>query len=114
MGKFVTRLIVVCNGQISQWENSLHAICQLAKSSQPPILEPVYLQGTQRSSHVGVLKGNPRRVTCTAFICLCGVGKVHRPTIADNGDPVAVSLCGLQRPATSNAYSKEIPGKFHP
>ena len=39
------------------------------------------------------------------------VWEVHRPTIADNGDPVAVSLCGLHRPATS-AYSKEIPGKL--
>ena len=69
---------------------------------------PVYTWA--RSSHVGVLKGNPRRVyLCAVFVCV--VWEVHRPTITDNGDPVAVSLCGLHRPATS-AYSKEIPGKL--
>ena len=56
---------------------------------------------TQRKSKEGYL--------CAVFVCV--VWEVHRPTIADNGDPVAVSLCGLHRPATS-AYSKEIPGKL--
>ena len=56
---------------------------------------------TQRKSKEGYL--------CAVFVCV--VWEVHRPTIADNGDPFAVSLCGLHRPATS-AYSKEIPGKL--
>ena len=56
---------------------------------------------TQRKSKEGYL--------CAVFVCV--VWEVHRPTIADNGDPVAVSLCGLHRPATS-AHSKEIPGKL--
>ena len=56
---------------------------------------------TQRKSKEGYL--------CAVFVCV--VWEVHRPTIADNGDPVAVSLCGLHRPATS-VYSKEIPGKL--
>ena len=56
---------------------------------------------TQRKSKEGYL--------CAVFVCV--VWEVHCPTIADNGDPVAVSLCGLHRPATS-AYSKEIPGKL--
>ena len=56
---------------------------------------------TQRKSKEGYL--------CAVFVCV--VWEVHRPTIADNGDPVAVSLCGLHRPATS-AYSKEITGKL--
>ena len=63
MGKFVTRLIVVCNVDGAK----------SAQSSQPigPILEPVYTW--VQSSHIGVLKGNPRRVTCVRYLFVwCG------------------------------------------
>ena len=100
MGKFVTRLIVVCNvdgaksanGKIryalfvkpSQVNQLVQSLNQLMGTIQPR-------RHTQRKSKEGYL--------CAVFVCV--VWGVHRPTIADNGDPVAVSLCGLHRPATS-------------
>ena len=91
MGKFVTRYL---SSQVksTNWSNPWTSIHM--GTIQPR-------RRTQRKSKEGYL--------CAIFVCV--VWEVHRPTIADNGDPVAVSLCGLHRPATS-AYSKEIPGKL--
>ena len=91
MGKFVTRYL---SSQVksTNWSNPWTSIHM--GTIQPR-------RRTQRKSKEGYL--------CAVFVCV--VWEVHRPTIADNGDPVAVSLCGLHRPATS-AYSKEIPGKL--
>ena len=91
MGKFVTRYL---SSQVksTNWSNPWTSIHM--GTIQPR-------RRTQRKSKEGYL--------CAVFVCV--VWEVHRPTIADNGDPVAVSLCGLHGPATS-AYSKEIPGKL--
>ena len=91
MGKFVTRYL---SSQVksTNWSNPWTSIHM--GTIQPR-------RHTQRKSKEGYL--------CAVFVCVVWV--VHRPTIADNGDPVAVSLCGLHRPAMS-AYSKEIPGKL--
>ena len=91
MGKFVTRYL---SSQVksTNWSNPWTSIHM--GTIQPR-------RRTQRKSKEGYL--------CAVFVCV--LWEVHRPTFADNGDPVAVSLCGLHRPATS-AYSKEIPGKL--
>ena len=113
----------------SQWGNFLPAWSLSVMSTEPnqPMGKFVtcYLSSQVKSTnwsnpwtsiHMGTIQ--PRRRTqrkskegylCAVFVCV--VWEVHRPTIADNGDLVAVSLCGLHRPATS-AYSKEIPGKL--
>ena len=101
MGKFVTRLIVVCNVDGAK----------SAKSSQPigPILEPVYTW--VQSSHIGVLKGNSRRVTCVQYLFVwCGKRIAQQlPIMGTRLRSVSVVYTG--RPATS-AYSKEILGKL--
>ena len=118
MGKFVTRLIVVCNVDGAKSANGKIRYALFVKPSQ---VMSCHVMSTNWSNawtsiHMGTIQ--PRRRTqrkskecylCAVFVCV--VWEVHHPTIADNGDPVAVSLCGLHRPATS-AYSKEIPGKL--
>ena len=74
-GEICYPLIVVCNidGAKSANGKIRYALFCQAKSSQPigPILEPVCTW--VRSSHVGVLKGNPRTVTCVRYLFVwCG------------------------------------------
>ena len=81
MGKFVTRLIVVCNVDGAKSANGKIRYALFAKPSQVNQLvqsfEPVYTW--VRSSHVGVLKWKwPRRVTCVRYL-FCVVWEVHRP-----------------------------------
>ena len=116
MGKFVTRLIVVCNVDGAKSANGKIRYALFVKPSQVNQLVQSLNQYTHGYDHRE--RSQPRRrnqrkskegYLCVVFVCV--VWEVHRPTIADNGDPVAVSLSGLHRSATS-AYSKEIPGKL--
>ena len=75
MGKFVTRYL---SSQVksTNWSNPWTSIHM--GTIQPR-------RRTQRKSKEGYL--------CAVFVCV--VWEVHRPTIADNGDPVAVSCIGV-------------------
>ena len=102
MWKFVTRLIVVCNVDGAKSANGKIRYALFVKPSQVnqlvQSLKPVYTW--VQSSHVGVLKGNPRRVTCVRYLFVW-CGKCIAQQLPIMGTPVAVSLCGLHRPATS-------------
>ena len=83
MGKFVTRLIVVCNVDGAKSANGKIRYALFVKPSQVNQLVQSLNQYTYtwvQSSHVGVLKGNPRKVACM----LCECVKCIRQTIADN------------------------------
>ena len=111
MGKFVTRLIVVCNVDGAKSANGkicLRAICQ-AKSSQTNWSQSLnqYTHGYD-SSHVGVLKGNPRRGYLCAVFVLCGVGKCIAQQLPIMGGPRLRSvLCG----PTHASYVGVLKGK---
>ena len=70
MGKFVTRLIVVCNVDGAKSANGKIRYALFVKPSQVNQLVQSLNQYTQwvRSSHIGVLKGNTRRVTCVQYL----------------------------------------------
>ena len=76
MGKFVTRLIVVCNVDGAKSANGKIRYALFVKPSQVNQLVQSLNQYPRiwvRSSHVGVLKGNPRRVTCVRYLFVwCG------------------------------------------
>ena len=97
MGKFVTRYLS------SQLVQSLN---QYTHGYDQPVYTWV------RSSHVGLLKGNPMRVTCVRYLFVwCGKCIAQQlPIMGTRLRSVSVVYTG-QLHCTS-AYSKEIPGKL--
>ena len=110
MGKFVTRLIVVCNVDGAKSANGKIRYALFVKPSQVNQFLNQYTHG-YKSSHVGVLKGNPRRVTCVRYFVCVGVGSASPNNCRLMGTrlrSVSVVYTGQLR----SAYSKEIPGKL--